>query len=466
MSKTITIDPVTRVEGHGKITMHLDEQGKIAQVLFCVKEFRGLEKFCEGTLAENLPSITARICGVCPTSHFLASTKAIEDCLGTQIPETATKLRELLLLGQVIESHMTSLVMFTLPDLIFGEGKPSQRNIAGLVQADQEAVAKGIALRGTGTAISRIVGRRFGQPIAARIGGMVLPLREEERKEMAHLIASAEPHLVWFAQRMRALIEQNAAVFEDLGNVQTAYLGLAQKDGLAFYDGAVQVVGADGRPLTTFNSNQYFDHVTEQVENWSYMKFPVLKSGERFRVGPLARVNIADKIPTPLASQELEWFRSRWQRPAHKSLYYHYARLIETIYAFERAKELLNDPSITQSDVFVQPEIKAGVGVGIVEAPRGTLVHRYELDQEGKSVKVDLLVATQHNNFGLNDALKETATRLITDGKPSENTLNKLEMIVRAYDPCLSCATHTLGDRDFKFELLDPHGALIEEWAR
>lgn len=465
MSKTITINPVTRVEGHGKVTLHLDEQGKVSDARFSVKEFRGFERFCEGALAERLPHITSRICGICPVSHFLASTKAVEACFGVRIPPTAAKLRELLMVGQVFESHILSLAFLSLPDLVFDDAGPSQRNVLGLAQANREAVQRALELRGVGLEIVNTIGRRSGHPIGARIGGMLQPLAEAERQALLAKLNAAEPSVTYFAGLLHSLLEKNAVAINALGDIQTAYMGMGQAKSLTFYDGPVRVGSKDGKPAVSFAPEQYFDFVEERIENWSYMKFPVLKSGETMRVGPLARVNLSDEMPTPLANKELEWFRSRWQRPASKTLCYHEARFVEAVYAFERARELLQDPEITGREIFAQPQIRAGVGVGIVEAPRGTLVHRYELDGEGKTTTMDLFVATQHNNMAYNEALKRTATTLITNDTPDLNTLNKLEMIVRAFDPCLSCATHTLGEHSFKIELLDHAGRLIREWC-
>jgi coenzyme F420-reducing hydrogenase alpha subunit len=467
MSKTITINPVTRIEGHGKISLIRDENtGKISDVRFCVQEFRGFEKFCQGALAESLPSITSRICGVCPIPHHLASIKAIEDCFGTQISPTARKLRELLTMGQFIESHMLSLAVLSLPDLVSRDSKPEHRNIVGMYQVNKDAVKMALQIRSFGTAICKIIGRSPVHPIGARIGGVVLPLSSAEAKELAEMADPLRPAVLWFSQLMKVLAEKNADYIDTLGDIATSYMGLSKNGTLSFYDGDIKVIREDGSTVADFRSEAYFDFVEEKIENWSYMKFPVLKSGERFRVGPLARVNIADKIPTPLAAKELEWFRGLWQRPAHKTLCYHFARFIELVYAFERAEQLLRDPDIIKNDIFVKPVIKAGTGVGVVEAPRGTLVHRYELDEEGKAVKVDILVATQHNNFGYNDALKATALKLIGDEEPDESTLNKLEMVVRAYDPCLSCATHAMGSGHWTFELLDSTGILLKEWRR
>ncbi len=464
MAQTISIDPVTRIEGHGKVVLLLDEQGRVDDARFCIKEFRGFEKMCQGALAETLPLMTARICGICPVSHHLASVKAVEDCFGAAVPPTAVKLRELMLLGQLLESHMLSLAVLSLPDFAFPDDKSDYRNIVGLYQSNREAVVKTLNVRAAGTAIVQALGRRPGHPIGARIGGMTLALSEQTRDELAKKLQMAEPNVIWFAQIWRALAEKNTEAVEQLGDIRTGYLALSKNNSLAFYEGDVRVVAEDMSSIATFPTKEYFSHVEERTENWSYMKFPALKSGQRFRVGPLARINLADGIPTPLASRELEWFRQRWSRPAHKTLCYHHARLIEAMYAFERAKELLSDPAITDQDIWSKPQIKAGVGVGIVEAPRGTLVHCYELDQNGQAVRVDLLVATQHNNYAFNDALRETASRLIHSDNPDAATLNKLEMIIRAFDPCLSCSTHLLGQNSFCIELYDHRGNLIREW--
>ncbi|HMK60234.1 MAG TPA: Ni/Fe hydrogenase subunit alpha [Dissulfurispiraceae bacterium] len=466
MSKMITINPVTRIEGHGKVSLIRDEQGKLSDVRFCVQEFRGFEKFCKGALAESLPSMTSRICGVCPVPHSLASIKAIEDCFGTVITPTAKKLRELHTMGQFIESHMLSLAVLSLPDLAARDSKPEQRNVIGLYQANKEAVKKALEIRSFGTAICSIVGRSPVHPIGARIGGVVLPVSSAEAGILSAQAEEMKPSIAWLSHLMRVLFEKNADYIDELGDIQTSYFGLTENGTLAFYDGDIRVIREDGSDLARFKPAAYFDYVEEKIENWSYMKFPVLKSGERFRVGPLARVNIADQIPTPMASKELEWFRAKWPRPAHKTLCYHFARFIELVFAFERAEELLRDPDIIGQDIFVKPEIKAGIGIGVVEAPRGTLVHRYELDEEGKASNVDIFVATQHNNYGYNDALKETAMKLVGTGDPDESTQNKLEMIVRAYDPCLSCATHAIGKSGWIFESIDCNGKVTKEWCR
>jgi F420-non-reducing hydrogenase large subunit len=465
MANTIEIHPVTRIEGHAKISLHLDDQGKVADALFHVQEFRGFEKFCEGALAERLPLITSRVCGICPVTHHLASTKALDSCFGVQITETAKKLRELLMHGQYIESHVLSLTVLSLPDLLYPDGGAEQRNLLHLYETQPKVARAALKLRAVGTEICQILGRRPGHPIGSKAGGMVLPLSKEEQETLLARINEAKPLLDGFTTLMREVVSRRSELFEELGDIQTAYMGLTRDGTLEFYDGQVKVMGQDGQELASFDQEGYFDHVEEKIENWSYMKFPVLKSGVRFRVGPLARINIADSVPTERAGKEFAWFRENFGRPAHKTLLYHYARFVETLFSLERAEELLNDPAILSEDVQVEVNIRAGKGTGIVEAPRGTLVHSYEIDDEGKASKVNLLVATQHNNFGFNDALKQTAAKLINTTEPDEATLNKLEMVVRAYDPCLSCSTHVVGEkRYFAILIYDAKDQLIWEY--
>jgi F420-non-reducing hydrogenase large subunit len=465
MGRTINIHPVTRIEGHAKISLHLDDQGKVADAFFQVMEFRGFEKFCEGTLAERLPLITSRICGICPVSHHLASSKALDSCLGLQVTETAKKLRELLLHGQFIESHILSIAVLSFPDFLFSKAGIKERNVLHLYQTQPKTAKAALQLRSVGTAICRILGRRPGHPIGSRAGGVILPLKKEEQGELLAHVHKARPVLTAFASLLREVVLRRQELFETLGDIRTAYMGMTKDGMLEFYDGKVRVTGKDGAELASFGQEGYFDHVEEKFESWSYMKFPVLKTGERFRVGPLARINAAESVNTEQAAEELTWFREKFGRPAHKTLLYHYARLIEAIYSFERAEELLKDPAILSEDIQVDVTLRAGSGTGIVEAPRGTLVHTYEIDQGGKATSVNLLVATQHNNFGFNDALKETAARLINGPDPDETTLNKLEMVVRAYDPCLSCATHAVGQkRSFTINIYDARGELIREY--
>jgi F420-non-reducing hydrogenase large subunit len=465
MGKTIDVHPVTRIEGHAKISLHLDDGGKVSDAIFHVQEFRGFEKFCENTMAERMPLITSRVCGICPITHHLASCKALDSCFGLQITDTARKLRELLMHGQYIESHVLSLAVLSLPDLVYPKGGVKERNVVHLYGDRPKTTKIALQLRAVGTAICQILGRRPGHPIGAKPGGVILPLSKEEQKSLLSHINKAKPLLDPLTSLMRELVAKRMDLFTELGDIQTAYMGLTKDGVLEFYDGQVKVIGQDGKELASFDQEGYFEHVEEKIENWSYMKFPVLKSGERFRVGPLARINIADAVPTKQAGKELAWFREQFGRPAHKTLLYHYARFIEILYSFERAEELLVDPSILNEDIQVEVPIKSGKGTGIVEAPRGTLVHSYEIDESGKTTKVNLLVATQHNNFGFNDALKETAAKLINGADPDEATLNKLEMVVRAYDPCLSCATHVVGQkRSFAILIYDADDILIREY--
>jgi coenzyme F420-reducing hydrogenase alpha subunit len=464
LAKNVCVNPVTRVEGHGKISLIFDDDGKISDARFCVQEFRGFEKFCEGSPAERLPLITSRVCGICPMSHHLASTKAVENCFETEITPTARKIRELMALGQLIESHMLSIAVLSLPDLIYDRGDPSTRNIVGMYEDNKEIVGKLLEVRSVGTEVAKIAARRPGHPIGSRIGGVVKAISKEEAKGLLDMVQGSHENLLWFSKSLHNLCEKRSELINMLGDIKTAYMGIYKDGEIGFYDGNIRIIDEDGKLIEDFKPESYFDLVEEKIENWSYMKFPALKSGKSFRVGPLARVNIAGNISYPITAKEMMWFKGKFGEPAHKTLPYHFARYIEVLYAFERIEKLLRDKDIFKDDIFVRPEVKAGKGVGVVEAPRGTLVHSYELDNDGSAVSVDLFVATQHNNYGFNDSLKETASKLITSENPDEVTLNQLEMIVRAYDPCLSCATHSLGGRSFKIELWDSHEHLIRKW--
>jgi coenzyme F420-reducing hydrogenase alpha subunit len=462
MKETITIDPVTRIEGHAKITIQLDDAGAVSRVRFQVKEFRGFEKFCEGALAERLPLITSRICGLCPVSHHIASTKAVEDCFNTEVSSATVKLRELLLLGQVIESHMFSLILLSLPDL-HGQ-PPTAHSIVDLYQEDPATMKRVLDIRSVGTDIIHAVGRRPGHPIGAIIGGMVAPLMEEECSSLLHTVTEAESQVSWFSEFMRSLFKENDEIIHALGDIESSYMSLSDNNGLTFYDGSIQVIKEDGSRRVSFDPHQYFDHIQETYEPWSYMKFSALESDGGFRVGPLARLNIADSLSTPLAHSELTWFRNQWSHPVHKTLTYHYARFIEVLYALERSKELLNDPEITSQDIYTQPEMRGGIGIGVVEAPRGTLIHRYHLDEQGKAEEVTLVVSTQHNNYGLNESLTQAGKKILSADNMKEGDLHKLEMIVRAYDPCISCSTHGIDDHRFLVQLMDHQGTVLKEW--
>lgn len=439
MSK-ITINPVTRVEGDSQITLNLNPAGQIEGAQFSVQVFRGFERFLVGAPIEMLPQMTARLCGICYTAHILTSCKALENALEIKISPEARRLRELLHLGNFIESHTLSIAALSLPDFVTPALSRKDRNI-GFLLAHSDLARQAMKLRQFGSMITKLAGKRPIHPVTPVIGGLLQPLRAQERDELIHMLDGAQTtvaelwQFMWNAFRASPEIKQ-------AGAIESAFMSMRGEQGIEFYDADLAIVDKQGAPHSTFPAVDYSQHVTEEEREYSYMKFPVLKDGTRFRVGPLARVNVCGKFSTPQAQKMLIQLVAEYPMPIQNSLFYHLTRIAELTYAIEKAGEILQDPCILSNNV--KPGIyhaRDAHGVGIVEAPRGTLVHIYDMDAAGCLKNIRLYVATQHNNFAINDALTETAKR-IAGVSNEETTLNKLEMIIRAYDPCLSCATH------------------------
>jgi coenzyme F420-reducing hydrogenase alpha subunit len=437
---TITISPVTRIEGHAKITLETDDSGQVIDAAFHVASFRGFEKFLEGAAIERLPALTSRICGICPVAHQLASVKAIEAAMGATPPSTAIKLRELLLMGQYLASHIVSLGLLSLPDLLLPGASPEKRNLTGLMAKGAPVVADIMALRQLGARFFSAVGGRETHTCTPVIGGMSRGLGEKERDALLRELEGGERALHQLVDAIRYLLGKEKHVGR-LGGEPSPHLGLTRGGSLEFYHGQLGLMDKGGQGRVLGESSIYFDHVQEDVQQGSYMKYPRLRDGRWFRVGPLARLNVNERIDTPWAQAELETYRQAYGRPAHATLLYHYARTIETVYAWERARELLSDPEITGQEMWIPLQAQAGSGIGAIEAPRGTLVHRYAIDEQGYATGINLVVATVHNNHAINRTLRAVAPQTI-HGEAPEAALNQLEMIVRAYDPCLSCATH------------------------
>ena len=464
MGHRMLIDPITRVEGHAELDIFTDDSGKGGEVRFSVKSFRGFEKFLEGSPIELLPPLTARVCGICYTAHLLASCKAIEDALGIEITVEARKFRELLHLGNFIESHALSLSALSLPDILLYEGKPEERNIVFLFNNRQDLLRRALKLRQAGSLITKIAGRRPVHPVSIVIGGILQPLKREDRDEIATAMKGAKEtilelwHLLWDAFQCNEELVK-------LGALESSFLSIKGSNGVELYDGDLALADKDGRIIKEFSASHYLDVITEEERPFSYMKFPVHKDGVKFRVGPLARLNISKKFATPVAQSLFSLMTSAYIMPFQNSMLYHLSRAAEAMYAVERAEELLLDEDLLSDRVM--PGVyrsREARGVGIVEAPRGTLVHIYDITAEGYAQKIDLYVATQHNNFAINDALTETAKKMRLGPSAQETTLNNLEMIVRAYDPCFSCATHAFGQRELRVNLYDRDGSLIRRW--
>ncbi|MDM8535939.1 Ni/Fe hydrogenase subunit alpha [Desulfobacterales bacterium HSG17] len=451
VAKTIEIDPVTRVEGHGKIAIHLDESGKIEDTFFGVTEFRGFEKFCEGRMLWDMPTITNRICGFCPVSHHLASVKACEALLGVEPPPGATKLRELLHMGQMIHSHALHFFFCALPDTMFGENASgTERSLFGIMESNKKLAASAIKLRKAGQQIVDIVGGGRLHPIACLPGGMSKHLTYIERVEMLKGIGSA----IKIAQKGMKMIKDMYAkqpqVFMHFASFPSLYMGMVKNENLELYDAPIRVIDQDGKFLRDFEAKDYLAFIEEKTAPTSWTKFTYFKesgAANRFyRVAPLARLNIAKNISTPLADAELQEFKKIGDgKPIHGSFFFHYARLIELLYAVERAKELLYDPEILSNDVRIPVKRCGGEGVGVLEAPRGTLIHHYWANEDGRLTKINLIVATAHNNEAMNRSVRIVAESIVHDGEIKEKDLNKLEMAIRCYDPCLSCSSHAFG---------------------
>ncbi len=480
MPKTITIAPVSRIEGHAKVTIQLDDAGNVADTQVNVVELRGFEKFCLGRPVEELPRIVTSICGVCPWSHHLASAKANDAVFGVTPPPTGRKLRELCNAIAYTEEHILHFFFLAGADFVIGpDADYAVRNVIGIAQAAPEIGKRVVRSRHLGAQMLNIVSGKSIHPVTAVPGGFSKPLTQEERQRMLPMATE----VLEFAKFAIAFAKENIVpkyldAIKTLGVIKTGFLGTVTADGaLDLYDGKLRLMKPDGS-YTDFAYDQYTEYMGEKVLPWSYLKFPYAKSwGEGFDMDPaapkgiyrtntLARLNVCDKMTTPLAQAEFEGFRKAFGRPAQQTLLYHYARLIELLYNAELAVQLLNDPEITGKETRVPVKPRAARGVGCVEAPRGTLIHDYETDAEGLVTNVNLIVGTTHNNAPINMSVKQAAKSLIKDGKYDQGILNRVEMAIRAYDPCLSCATHALDGRlAVKVEIFDHTGAMRDAFA-
>jgi F420-non-reducing hydrogenase large subunit len=449
MGKEINIQPVTRIEGHAKVTIHLDDSGNVSDARFHVQTLRGFEKFCEGRPAEEMPRIVCHICGICPWAHHLASSKAGDAVFGVTPPPAAVKLRRLMQNIAYVSDKILHFYFLAAPDFVIGpDADYSVRNVIGIVGAAPDIAKQVVHMRHLGAKMLESFAGRAIHPTFSLPGGVSKPMTETERQEM---LASARELLEFSKFTLKFAKENVFPKYMDaiklIGVIKVGYLGTVADNGaLDLYDGKLRMMQPDGN-YEDFTCDQYLEYIGEHVEPWSYQKFPYAKKWGQglsldpanpagvYRTNTLARINVADSMATPLAQAELEEFRAAFGRPAHLTLLYHYARLIELLQCAEQAVELLEDPEITSKEVRTKIEPKAARGVGCVEAPRGTLIHDYETDAEGLISKLNLIVGTTHNNAALNLSVKQAATELIKDGKYDQGLLNKVEMAIRAYDP-------------------------------
>ncbi|MBM4430657.1 MAG: Ni/Fe hydrogenase subunit alpha [Chloroflexi bacterium] len=474
-AQKLTIEPVTRIEGHARVTIHLNDQGKVEQTFFHVDEFRGLEKFSEGRPYFEMPQITQRICGICPVSHHLAAAKACDRVAGVEPPRPAKLLRELLHMGQIVQSHGMHFFHLAAPDLLFGfDADPAIRNVVGIIQANPTLALQAVNLRRYGQqVIERLGGGKRVHPNLTVPGGVNAPLSPKDREEMLAELPTMIDIVKGAIGISKDYLSKNKDLAASFASFPSNYMGLVDNEGgLQLYDGEIRVRDATGKLLAQFKPIDYREYVAEHVEPWSFLKFPYYRKigwpQGAYRVGPLGRLNVVDKIGTPLANEEFKVFRTiNGGKPVEGSLYYHYARLIETLYGLERIDQLLSDPDILSEDVRTFPPAKlAAHGVGIIEAPRGTLFHEYTTDENGLLTKVNLIVATGNNNWAMHKSAGMVAKEFVDGKKLTEGMLNRVEVAIRCYDPCLSCSTHALGQMPLEVTLVAADGTVLDCLSR
>lgn len=473
MPRQLLIDPVTRIEGHAKITLHLSDSGEVSDAQFHVTQFRGFEKFCEGRPLTEMPSLMARTCGICPVSHLIAASKACDALLAVKIPPTAVNLRKILNLAQMMQSHALSFFHLSSPDLLMGmDADPAQRNLFGVLETQPDIARDGIRLRQIGQQIIELLGGKRIHPAWTVPGGVNEPLSAEKRDKMLAMLPEAvdigQRTLRWFKRSLDNFTDEARA----FGNFPTWFLGLVSEDGgLEHYDGKFRLCDSHGNLVEEMlPPENYQDLIAEAVEPFSFMKFPYLRKygypNGIYRVGPLARLNIVDKCGTPKADQEWAEFRELHRGALLSSFHYHYARLIEILYAAERMIELLNHPDILSTFVRARAKPNAMEGVGVAEAPRGTLIHHYKIDEHGQVTWANLVIATGHNNLAMNRGVLQVAQHFVRGEKLEEGMLNRVEALIRCYDPCLSCATHAVGQMPLHIQLLDKDRNVVNEVYR
>jgi F420-non-reducing hydrogenase large subunit len=484
--KKITIDPITRLEGHGKIEIFLDDQGNCERACLQVPELRGFERFSVGRPAEEMPRITTMICGVCPTAHHMASTKALDDLWKVEPTSTAKKIRELMYNAFYAEDHILHFVFLGGPDFVVGPQAPAaERNVLGVIgKVGLEVAGQVIEMRKRLRNVMRIIGGKPVMPTCGLPGGVSRAITEEERQT----IIEAGDYAVEFCKTALGLFDDVVLKNKEyvdiiLGDVykhQTYYMGLVDENNrVNFYDGKVRVVDPNGKEFARFKIQDYLDHISEHVEPWTYVRFSFLKNvgwkgfvdGEDsgvYRVAPLARLNVADGMATPLAQEAYERMYSvLGGKPVHNTLAFHWARLVEALYAAERVVELARDPELTSPDIVNLPEATPREGVGVVEAPRGTLIHHYQTDDKGILTGVNLIVATQNNSAAINMSVEKAARSLIKNGDVPDGILNMIEMAFRAYDPCHACATHSLpGTVPLEVNVYDSTGNMVKRLVK
>ena len=468
--KRITIEPVSRIEGHAKITIQLDDAGKVADTQFQVTQVRGFEKFTEGRPFYEMPGITSRICGICPISHQLAASKACDAIMAVRIPKAAKLLREVVHCAQFVQSHALSFFYLSGPDLLLGmDGDPSTRNVGGLIEANPDLARAGIELRKFGLLVIESLAEERVHPSWIVPGGVKTPMSAQTRDRLLGGIPEALETTRLALDLFKGKLDSFREEIENFGSSPTMYAGLVDGAGnVQIYDGQLRFVDPAGEVVQAgIPPEEYADFIGEATLRESYLKAPYYKPlgypEGIYRVGPLARLNVAEACGTPLADAELQEFRQRFGRIPHSAFLYHYARLIEVLYALERMKILLAKPEILDTHVRATANVNALEGVGIIEAPRGTLIHHYKVDENGAIVWANLIVATGHNNQAIGKSVRQVSEHFVNGAHLEEGMLNRVSAVVRAYDPCLSCSTHALGTPAVSISLIAANGELLDE---
>jgi len=482
MSRRIVIQPVTRIEGHAKISIQLDDAGRVQSAKFHVTEFRGFEKLCEGRPFHEMPGLMSRICGICPVSHVLASSKAGDMLLGVEIPPAAEKQRRLVNYAQVLQSHALSFFHLSSPDLLLGMDSPAaKRNIFGLIDQHHDFLRRGIRLRQFGQRVIELVGGKRIHPGWSGPGGVHRRFSVEQRDEILAWIPETVESISMALDRLKGLLDSFRAEVEHMGNFPSLFLATVNHEGgIEYYEGLIRIVDGKGKVIADgLEPRQYFTYLGEASEDSSFMKFPFYQPfgypRGHYRVGPLARLNVAKFAGTARADRELRDFKQRGEGHGSEgvvceSFHYHLARLIEMLHCAERIEELMADPELFGEDIQAKASLNRREGVGSCEAPRGTLFHHYWVDKDGLMTKADLLIATAQNNQAMNLAVEQTARHFLRPAAngvvPDEGVLNRLEAAIRCYDPCLSCSTHAMGQMPLIVDLIGPGGILLRRIAR
>jgi len=486
MNKKITIDPITRLEGHGKIDIFLDDQGDVERAFLQVPELRGFEKFCEGRLAEEMPQITSRICGVCPSAHHMAAAKALDALYGVEPPPAAKLIRELFYNLHMFEDHVLHFYILAGPDFIVGpDAEKSKRNVLGVIDVvGVETGKQVIQIRKKARDLMAEIGGKAVHPVLGLPGGVAKAITPEVQTALKafadEAVSFAQFTLTTFAQMVLANEKYMELILSDTHYMETYYMGMVDSNNkLNFYDGQIRVVNPDGNEALRFQPQDYQDIISEHVERWSYIKFPFLKKigwkgftdgvdSGLYRVAPLARLNTCDGMATPLAQAEYEkLFSTFGKKPIHHTLAIHWARLIETLYAAERIQELAHNTHLTSGEIRNMDLQTPTEGIGIVEAPRGTLIHHYKTNDQGVLTGCNLIVASLSNAAAMCMAVEKAAKKIIKGGQVSDGLLNMVEMAFRAYDPCFGCATHSLpGEMPLTVRLKDCNNQVLQTFIR